>query len=147
MRRPPGLRTEKAKRLFDQLVLELEADTTADREQVALAVRYRMRSDALLDADRLTAANEAGRRADAILRQLRRRPITPPNPNESPRLRSTRATLTDHIIDLTTSADEDVAHLARLIELRGGHWNGLTDDERAWAEGRTTTRPERPSAA
>ena len=115
MRRPPRLKTEKAKRLFDQLVAELEADTIADREQVALAVRYRLKSDDLLANDRLTAANEAGRRADAMLGQLRRRRTAPQQQG-----------------------------------MRSSSTCGLTvcgiDEEAAWANGTTTTRPHEPDA-
>ena len=148
MRRPRGLTSEKARRLFDALVLELEADTHADREQVALAVRFRMKQEALLDADRMTASNEAGRRADKILGALRRRPgfNVQHDADASPRLRWLRAGGLDGDVDaLIAQGDEDVVLVARLFD--ASHWNDMPRATQLWLNGETDERPDVPIAA
>ena len=113
-------------------------------------MRFRMEGDALLDADRLTASNEAGRRADAILRQLRRRPMSTTAPQgSSPRIRHLAATMRheyDSAFDLSHHADEDVALYGRILRVRG-HVNDFARAERQWANGKTDVHPDMPAAA
>ncbi|MYD97378.1 MAG: hypothetical protein F4X98_08325 [Gammaproteobacteria bacterium] len=73
-RRPSGLRTTAEKRLYDHWAAELNPASDAEADLLRDAVKARIKSRVLRDQNRLTASNEQARRADAILRDLRKTP-------------------------------------------------------------------------
>ena len=150
-RRPKGLKTEKERRLFDRLADELNVVDAADRELLVSAVKLRTRSDELLDSDRVTASNEAGRRSDKILTQLRQRSVVPqaeqPVQDEwdslTPRRKYIRSLLRGDVLpcsDPDAQHFEDLCNAAKAKSTTRGGWR-LSRAAEAWANGQTKHRP------